>query len=101
MAEPRADRKIAPETQTPRVQTRLAAKEQRELSELPAKIGALETDIATLEDALHDPDLYARDPAKFEKASALLLAKKRALEDTEHRWLELDEKQASLAAAKA
>jgi hypothetical protein len=30
-----------------------------------------------------------------------LLAKKRALEDAEHRWLELEEKQASLAAAKA
>jgi ATP-binding cassette subfamily F protein uup len=100
-AEPRAERSAPPEPQAPRVQTRLGAKDQKELNELPSKIAGMEADIRTLEDALHDPDLYARDPGKFEKASALLLAKKRALEDAEHRWLELEEKQASLAAAKA
>ena len=97
----RPERRPAPEPTAARVQTRLAAKDQKELNELPGKIAAMETDIRTLEDALHDPDLYARDPAKFEKASALLLAKKRALEAAEHRWLELEERQATLAAAKA
>jgi ATP-binding cassette subfamily F protein uup len=75
----------------------LSGKEQKELSDLPGKIATLEKDIVTLEGALHDPDFYARDVTKFKKASELLSAKKHALEDAEHRWLELEEKQAQLA----
>jgi ATP-binding cassette subfamily F protein uup len=93
--EPRAERKPT-EPRAPRVEARLSGKEQKELADLPARIAALEKEIATIEQALHDPDFYARDAAKFQKASELLSSKQRALEAAEHRWLELEEKQAQL-----
>jgi len=94
--EAKSTTRSAPEPRATRVEPRLSGKEQKELSDLPAKIAALEKDIVTLEGALHDPDFYARDVAKFKKASELLSAKKLALEEAEHRWLELEEKQAQL-----
>ncbi|HVJ44460.1 MAG TPA: ATP-binding cassette domain-containing protein [Dongiaceae bacterium] len=78
--------------------TRLSSKEQRELDDLPARMAALEKEIAVIEKALSDPDLYAKDAQKFTKASELLEAKRAALSEAELRWLELDEKRASLAA---
>ena len=72
------------------------ARVSQELADLPAKIAALEKDIATIEGALHDPDFYVRDVEKFKKASELLSARKQALEAAELRWLELEEKQAVL-----
>ena len=77
---------------------KLSSKEQRELDELPARLATLEKEIQVIETALADPDLYAKDAQKFTKASELLAAKKAALSDAEMRWLELDEKRASLAA---
>jgi ATP-binding cassette subfamily F protein uup len=59
----------------------------------------LEKEIQVIETALADPALYAKDAQKFAKASELLAAKKSALSDAELRWLELDEKRASLAAS--
>ena len=97
-SEGHAERPKAAE-RTPRVDVRLSGKEAKELADLPAKIATLEKEIATIEAALHDPDFYARDAAKFKKASELLTAKKVTLEESEHRWLELDEKQAALARA--
>ena len=86
--------KAKPVERAPRVTTGLSGKERKELADLPDKIAALEKEIATIDAALHDPDFYARDAAKFQKASELLAAKQRALSDAEHRWLELEEKQA-------
>jgi ATP-binding cassette subfamily F protein uup len=86
--------KPKPVERAPRAAAGLTGKEAKELADLPAKITALEKEIGTIETALHDPDFYARDAAKFQKASDLLAAKKRALADAEHRWLELEEKQA-------
>jgi ATP-binding cassette subfamily F protein uup len=91
-AEPRVEKPKAAEPRAPRGVTGLSGKEQKELSDLPAKIAGIEKEISTIEAALHDPDFYARDAAKFKKASELLAAKKAALADAEHRWLELEEK---------
>jgi ABC transport system ATP-binding/permease protein len=96
-AETRSTPRAVSDTRAVRVEPKLSGKEQKELSDLPAKIAALEKDITTIEGALHDPDFYVRDVDKFKKTSALLTAKKRALEEAEHRWLELEEKQAELA----
>jgi ATP-binding cassette subfamily F protein uup len=95
--EPRAEKKPAPSRVREEAKPRpaLSGKEQKELADLPARIAALEKEIATIEEALHDPDFYARDAAKFQKASDLLAAKKQALEAAEHRWLELEEKQSA------
>jgi len=96
-SESRSAPRAATEPRITRVEPRLSGKEQKELTDLPGKIAALEKDITTIEAALHDPDFYARDVEKFKKASDLLSAKKVALEEAEHRWLELDEKQAELS----
>jgi ATP-binding cassette subfamily F protein uup len=96
-AETKASPRAAAEPRPTRVEPKLSGKEAKELNDLPAKIAALEKDIATIEGALHDPDFYARDVDKFKKASELLSAKRQALEAAELRWLELEEKQAELA----
>jgi ATP-binding cassette subfamily F protein uup len=96
-AEARVAPRAASEPRVQRAEPKLSGKEQKELGDLPGKIAALEKDIATIESALHDPDFYVRDVEKFKKTSDLLSAKKRALETAEHRWLELEEKQAELA----
>jgi ATP-binding cassette subfamily F protein uup len=95
--EAKAAPRAAPEPRAVRAEAKLGGKEAKELNDLPAKIAALEKDIATIEAALHDPDFYARDVDKFKKASDLLAAKRQALEAAELRWLELEEKQAELA----
>ena len=95
-AEAKTAPRAATEARPARVEPKLSGKEAKELADLPAKIAALEKDIATIEGALHDPDFYARDVDKFKKASELLSAKKQALEAAELRWLELEEKQAQL-----
>ncbi|HWT97357.1 MAG TPA: ATP-binding cassette domain-containing protein [Terriglobales bacterium] len=98
--ETKPEKKSAAET-TPaaaKVPTRLSSKEQRELDDLPARMAALEKEIGVIEKALSDPELYAKDPQKFTKASELLETKKTALADAELRWLELEDKRASLAA---
>src|SRR5271166_2983648 len=44
---------------------RMSFNERRTLETLPARIAALETQIARLNVVLADPDLYARDPGQF------------------------------------
>jgi ATP-binding cassette subfamily F protein uup len=65
-------------------------KDRDALAKLPATINALHKSIAKLQAELADPDLYRRDPAKFEKTSATLSAKSAELEAAEERWLELE-----------
>jgi ATP-binding cassette subfamily F protein uup len=52
----------APVTGTGR---KLSYKDQRDLDRLPGEIERLEASIAADEGALHDPDLFARDPRRF------------------------------------
>jgi ATP-binding cassette subfamily F protein uup len=59
------------------------------LEQLPALIEARGAEILTLEAALSDHTLYARDRAKFEKAGAHLVQRKADLHRAEERWLEL------------
>ncbi|ALG70959.1 elongation factor 3 [Azospirillum thiophilum] len=69
---------------------KLSYKDQRELDELPARMDGLGAEIAKLEKAMSDPDLFTRDPAKFQKTSEQLHAKQDALAAAEERWLELE-----------
>ena len=70
---------------------KLSYKDQRDLDRLPAEIERLEREIAADEAALHDPDLYAREPERF-AALTRAIADKRAEKDTaEMRWLEVAE----------
>jgi ATP-binding cassette subfamily F protein uup len=65
-------------------------KDRDALAKLPNTINALHKSIAKLQSELANPDLYARDPAKFEKTSAALSTKSAELEAAEGRWLELE-----------
>lgn len=70
---------------------KMSYKLQYELEQLPAKIAALETEIADIERILHDSNYYARDPQGFQSASDRLGAAKAELGHAETRWLELEE----------
>ncbi|SDW24984.1 ATP-binding cassette, subfamily F, uup [Albimonas donghaensis] len=60
------------------------------LEALPAEMERLGVDIGKLERLLADPDLYAKSPDKFAKATAALTQRRRALEKAEEEWLDLE-----------
>ena len=55
------------------------ATEAHRLKELPARIERLEAEIAKLSQLLSDPELYAREPVKFRKATEALAERQSAL----------------------
>jgi ATP-binding cassette subfamily F protein uup len=81
----------------PRVQTKLTYKDQRDFDLLPDRIHDLEAQIARDEAALHDPDLYARDPKRFAALTAAIDEARAERDSAEERWLELAERLEALA----
>ncbi|MBU6268060.1 MAG: ATP-binding cassette domain-containing protein [Sphingomonadales bacterium] len=75
----------------PAKKAKLSYKDQRDYEQLPARIEALDGEIARLEEAMHDPALYTRDPAKFASLSAALDKARADKDAAEERWLELAE----------
>ncbi len=69
---------------------RLGYKRERALAELPKQIEALQGEIAALNAALADPDLYSRDAKAFAAKTARLSAVQAELEKAETEWLELE-----------
>jgi ATP-binding cassette subfamily F protein uup len=53
-------------------------------------MAALERDIAKLKAVLDDPDLYARDPARFTKATEAMSKAEADLVASEEEWLRLE-----------
>ncbi len=70
---------------------KLSYKLQFELDNLPAKISTLEKELAELNHALSNPNLYMENPEEFDKSSRRLGRKQDELEAAELRWLELEE----------
>ncbi|WP_296425018.1 ATP-binding cassette domain-containing protein [Yoonia sp.] len=70
----------------------LSFTERHRLESLPNVIETLGAEIAKLEELLSDPDLFTKQPAKFQKASDALVARQNALSDAEEEWLALEEK---------
>jgi ABC transport system ATP-binding/permease protein len=70
---------------------KLTYKDQRDYDLLPAKIEELEVAIARDEAALSDPDLYSRDPARFNALSRALEQTRQDKDAAEERWLQLAE----------
>lgn len=70
--------------------TKLSFKEQHALVALPKKMDDLRDKRAKLQSLLEDPELYARDPAKFAKASEMLAGVETELSVAEDEWLELE-----------
>jgi ATP-binding cassette subfamily F protein uup len=76
---------------------KLSYKDQRDLDLLPQHIEELEAAIARDEDALHDPNLYARDPKKFDTLTRAVEQARADKDAAEERWLELAEKAEGLS----
>jgi ATP-binding cassette subfamily F protein uup len=76
---------------SPKVRTKLSYKDQRDLDLLPAEIEKLQTAIARDEAAMADPDLYAKDPGKFDRLMKAIEEARAKKEEAELRWLELAE----------
>ncbi|MGE4430850.1 MAG: ABC-F family ATP-binding cassette domain-containing protein [Sphingobium sp.] len=82
----------------PKQQTKLSYKDQRDYELLPVRIAEIEAAIARDEAAMADPDLYAKNPSRFD-ALMKAIEKARAEKDAaEERWLELAEMAESLKA---
>jgi ABC transport system ATP-binding/permease protein len=69
---------------------RLNFNEKHALETLPKTIEKLQAEIARQQNVLDDPDLYARDRRKFDRASAAMATAQRELAAAEDRWLELE-----------
>ena len=70
----------------------LSFTEKHRLEELPGVIDRLGAEIAKLEELLADPDLFTREPVKFQKATDALVQRQQALAAAEDEWLALEEK---------
>jgi len=71
-------------------QKKLNFADKHALETLPAKIEALEREIANLQKDLSDGNLYARDPEKFRALSEKLATAERGRTAAEDRWLQLE-----------
>ena len=71
---------------------KLSYNEKRELEALPAKIEALEREVAEIEAFLSDGANYAKDAAKCKAMAERLEPAKAELEAAGDRWLELEER---------
>jgi ATP-binding cassette subfamily F protein uup len=76
---------------------KLRYKDQRDYDRLPGEIERLEAEVAADEAALHDADLYARDPAKFATLTERIARNRTEIEAAELRWLEVAEMAEALA----
>ena len=70
--------------------------EKHRLEALPGVIERLEAEIGKLGELLSDPELYAREPVKFRKATEALAERQAKLAAAEEEWLTLEEKAASV-----
>jgi ATP-binding cassette subfamily F protein uup len=75
-------------------QSGLSFTEKHRLEALPQVIDQLTSEIAKLEGLLANPDLFTKEPVKFQKATDALVARQNALSDAENEWLTLEEKAA-------
>jgi ABC transport system ATP-binding/permease protein len=81
----------------PKRAAKLTYKDQRRLETLETLVPALTEKIKAEEAHLHDPGLYARDPAGFDRLMKALEAMRAELAAAEEEWLALEEKREALA----
>jgi len=75
-------------------ETGLSFVEQHRLEELPAVIERLEAEINKLADFLSDPDMFTKEPMKFQKGTDALVERQAMLDAAEEEWMMLEEKAA-------
>ncbi|UOA27057.1 ABC transporter ATP-binding protein uup [Pseudosulfitobacter sp. DSM 107133] len=86
-----AARETAAAAATP-AKSGLSFTEKHRLDVLPKEIARLEAEIAKLEELMSDPELFTREPVKFQKATDALVARHEKLQEAEEEWLLLEEK---------
>ena len=69
---------------------KLSYKHKFRLEKLPEEMAAIEVEIETLNTAMADPELYAKDPERFQKTSDAVVAAHAKLAELEEEWLELE-----------
>ncbi|APO86476.1 ABC-F family ATP-binding cassette domain-containing protein [Marivivens sp. JLT3646] len=82
-------------TEKPKSDTRkngLSFTEKHRLEELPAVIDKITAEIAKLEELMADPELFTKQPVKFQKATEALVQRQDALAAAEEEWMLLMEK---------
>lgn len=83
--------KSTPSINTPTERKRkLSFKEKHALKTLPGEMEKLQAVIAANKQSLSDPNLFTRDPEKFQKTADALAKAEADLEADEERWLELE-----------
>jgi ATP-binding cassette subfamily F protein uup len=80
-----------------RTPTKLTYKDQRRLETLESAMPRLSDEIVTLELALADPELYARDRPRFDAIMHRIAAARDELSAAEEDWLELEARREALA----
>jgi len=81
----------APVAAPVKAKAKLSYKDQRDYDMLPGEIEKLEAAIARDEAALHDQNLYTKNPAKFDQLMKAVEVARSKKEAAEMRWLELAE----------
>jgi len=89
-AKPRNASKPAAASSSDQGKRKLSFNEQHDLKTLPKRMEELEAKIAKVQEILADPELYSRDPARFQKAMDALTQLQADLHAAEERWLELE-----------
>jgi len=69
---------------------KLSFNEQHDLKTLPKRMDEIGAKIVKVQEILADPELYSRDPARFQKAMDALTTLQSELHAAEERWLELE-----------
>ncbi len=69
---------------------KLSFKQEHALKTLPLEIAKLESEMAKLKKALEDPELFAKEPAKFQKYVSALEERQNLATSKEEEWLELE-----------
>ena len=94
---PKASVPVDPRLQPAAGSRKLSYKDQRDLDRLPGEVARIDGEIAAIEELLHDPDLYARDPARFDELTRRSASLREAKNAAEERWLEVAELAENLA----
>ncbi|MFN4113809.1 MAG: ABC-F family ATP-binding cassette domain-containing protein [Sphingomonadaceae bacterium] len=87
----KAEAASASSTPPPPKSTKLSYNDQRDYDLLPKRIEELDLAIARGEALLADPDLYTRDPARFDAISKGIATARTEKDAAEERWLALAE----------
>ena len=91
-ATPREKEKPVKTGQSTGQSTGLSYVEQHRLEALPGEMERLEAEIAKLEQFMMDPDLFTKEPVKFQKATDGLVERQQKLAAAEEDWLALAER---------